>query len=154
MPNKKQDYCKNGHDMSVTRSITTRWRNGIKVPTTSCGECVKQRKKQYVYGKELKRKWKLKHVYGLDYDPRVGAVCAICGNEPNGVSLHVDHNHETGKVRGVLCGNCNRGIGMFKTIPNLQSAINYLTLHSKENTDVKKSILASQNANGPRDGTN
>lgn len=41
--------------------------------------------------------------------------------------LFVDHNHETKKVRGLLCTNCNAGLGMFKdSIEKLELAIDYL----------------------------
>lgn len=41
-----------------------------------------------------------------------GGVCAICGNPPKegGRALHVDHDHKTGDVRGLLCHYCNRFI--------------------------------------------
>jgi hypothetical protein len=43
-----------------------------------------------------------------------GGGCAICGRAaPEGTSLHVDHDHETGVVRGLLCFTCNGAIGMF-----------------------------------------
>ena len=52
--------------------------------------------------------------------------CKICFiNIDN--SAHVDHDHETGRVRGVLCRRCNVGLGFFKdSIKNLKSAIEYL----------------------------
>ena len=57
-------------------------------------------------------------------------VCAIC-NSPethyrNSV-LSVDHNHQTGKIRGLLCSTCNRALGLFKdNRKNLINAIKYL----------------------------
>ncbi len=76
-------------------------------------------------------------MYGLsipDLDSllvRQGGECAICRTgSPGGVwgSFHVDHNHTTGEVRGLLCCNCNRGLGLFQDNPHhLQSAIAYLT---------------------------
>lgn len=55
-------------------------------------------------------------------------VCKICGNGPELRSLAVDHDHKTGYIRGILCENCNRGLGMFKDKPELlASAIDYLS---------------------------
>ena len=52
--------------------------------------------------------------------------CAICGKMQK-ENFHVDHNHSTGKVRGLLCGNCNRALGyMNENVEALKSAINYL----------------------------
>ena len=52
--------------------------------------------------------------------------CAVC-RRPLVVRGHSDHNHETGKWRGVLCGNCNRGLGYLKdNIKGLTAAIAYL----------------------------
>lgn len=54
--------------------------------------------------------------------------CAICENEAEGGRyLSVDHNHETGQIRGLLCGNCNRAIGQLQDSPDiLRKAIAYL----------------------------
>lgn len=62
-------------------------------------------------------------------------LCAICGQpEKNGykgrTDLCVDHNHSTGKVRGLLCNHCNRGIGLLgENTSTLENAINYLREH-------------------------
>ena len=53
-----------------------------------------------------------------------GGVCGICGE---GLPEHVDHCHETGAVRGILCFNCNGGLGQFKDrVDILRKAITYL----------------------------
>lgn len=55
--------------------------------------------------------------------------CAICGilQEDYSRRLAVDHDHETGKIRGLLCNNCNVGLGNFQDSKNnLTNAINYL----------------------------
>jgi len=55
--------------------------------------------------------------------------CAICGNHQSELKspLHIDHNHKTGKVRGLLCAACNMGIGQLQDdIENLRCAILYL----------------------------
>jgi len=61
-----------------------------------------------------------------------GGGCAICGRtqEPDGRRLSIDHDHTTGKVRGVLCYSCNKALGMFYDIPErLENAANYLRLN-------------------------
>lgn len=72
-------------------------------------------------------KWK----YGITED-QYGAIlmkqnggCAICKQQ--GVRLEVDHCHGSGKVRGLLCGRCNKGIGLFSdSVENILSAAKYL----------------------------
>ncbi len=55
------------------------------------------------------------------------AKCAICGNEGQGRKLGVDHNHETGSTRSLLCNRCNAGLGLFVENPDImRKAIQYL----------------------------
>jgi hypothetical protein len=72
----------------------------------------------------LKRRYKITQV---DFDMLLalqGAKCAICSaSDPE----HVDHDHVSGEVRGILCFNCNGGLGQFKDdVTTMQRAITYL----------------------------
>ncbi len=65
-----------------------------------------------------------------------GGVCAICREKPTKGQtkvcggLYVDHDHDTGAVRGLLCTNCNQGLGHLKDdVTRLQNAIEYLKSH-------------------------
>jgi len=76
-------------------------------------------------------------------------LCAICGktNEDNKKNLAVDHDHKTGKIRGLLCNRCNIGIGYLEdNIKTLKSAAKYLYNPPLLNKNIdykprKKSIL-------------
>lgn len=63
-----------------------------------------------------------------------GGVCAICSLElrdKRGFSPHIDHDHATGLVRGVLCLQCNSGLGLFgDNVEVMKLAIKYLEKHS------------------------
>lgn len=54
-------------------------------------------------------------------------ACPICCTLFEKELPHIDHDHDTGQVRGILCGNCNRAIGLFRDNPFIMaSAIMYL----------------------------
>ncbi len=80
--------------------------------------------------RDYHRRWK----YGLlpgEYTRKSleqGRVCAICkGTNPDGRNLMVDHNHKSGQVRGLLCVNCNLGIGKVgENSQRLLAAVDYL----------------------------
>lgn len=84
--------------------------------------------------KERNRRNSLKQCFGLtveDYDAMLeaqGGGCAICGGTcKSGKNLSVDHCHDSAKIRGLLCGHCNKGIGLFLDNPAfLRSAADYL----------------------------
>ena len=71
-----------------------------------------------------------------------GGVCAICGqpetkrggrNGTSDLQLAVDHDHSTGQIRGLLCSDCNRAIGLLRHDPErLKAAIHYIEEHSYE----------------------
>lgn len=91
-----------------------------------------------------KRKHKasqMRSLYGIDIEvyeemfERQGGKCAIClqpetivrDGEP--MKLSVDHCHDTNEIRGLLCSNCNNGLGRFKDNPDLlRAAIVYLEM--------------------------
>jgi hypothetical protein len=85
--------------------------------------------------KEPLRRAHLKAKYGLtveQYDELLasqGGGCAVCGRTATEKRpLHVDHDHVSGRVRGILCFNCNVGIGSFQDSPTVMlAALEYLT---------------------------
>lgn len=91
--------------------------------------------------REWNRAYMLSYRHGItadDYDTMLvnqGGVCAICGtDQPGGrrsERFHVDHDHETGEVRGLLCNECNQGLGKFQdSVEMLRAAIQYLARSS------------------------
>lgn len=59
-------------------------------------------------------------------------LCAICEKAMDPKEIHVDHDHNTGRVRGLLCSGCNKGLGFFKeSTTSLRNAICYLEEHSQ-----------------------
>ncbi len=82
---------------------------------------------------ERTRKYVLKREYGLtedDYNSLWEAQhgrCLICGTGLRLVRAHIDHDHVTGRVRGILCHCCNLGLGHFRDNPDLlEKAAAYL----------------------------
>jgi Recombination endonuclease VII len=82
--------------------------------------------------REIGRLGHLKRTFGLSPEDLAaliaaqGGTCAICDGPPQ----HIDHDHDSGKVRGVLCGPCNMGLGQFQDeAARLLRAAAYLRRH-------------------------
>ena len=89
-----------------------------------------KKKSWYAANPNKKRDRQLKRKYGIDLNQynqlfaNQSGCCAICGKHQTEFKrkLAVDHCHTTGEVRGLLCSNCNQGIGYLKDSDELFSA--------------------------------
>ena len=141
MPIKTCPKCKKSHpatseffhkDPSKSGGLES-WCRECKNSARRCANPILNREKVVDWKKRnpektrlQKRKRRLKVNFGLtleQYDQMYeaqGGVCAACGGiNPDDKRLAVDHNHKTGKVRGLLCSNCNLAIGNLKESPEL-----------------------------------
>lgn len=82
------------------------------------------------YDPDAQRRYRLKYLYGLTPDARSalldkqGGVCPICRTDED---LVVDHDHDTGIVRGLLCRRCNSAVGLLQDDPAMcRRAVAYL----------------------------
>jgi len=100
----------------------------------------KNHHEKYREEENLKRRDRnLRQLYGVapeEYESMLSAQsggCAVCGEtNKNRRRLYVDHDHETGKVRGLLCHRCNRVLGSVNDSPELlRRLIDYLKRHGK-----------------------
>ena len=108
-------------------------KSGTKYYHSRCIKCFN------VYDYNSDKNSKLKKAYGITLDQynemlsKQDGKCMICLSDNNGFynkkpkAFAVDHCHTTGKIRGLLCGDCNTGIGLLKdNIDLLNNAIKYL----------------------------
>jgi DNA-directed RNA polymerase subunit RPC12/RpoP len=101
--------------------------------STWCNECTSN---PAAYNKRAN----LRRYYGIEWEEYQALLaaqnhrCYICGTKggKGAGGLGVDHNHETGQVRKILCAKCNTGLGAFKDqIELLEAAIAYLREHEE-----------------------
>jgi hypothetical protein len=125
---KRESYANGGKEKTLAYNKKWRAANPDKVSSN--------KQQYYKSNVEVIREKKWIANYGItrdEYDAMLkaqGGKCAICGApKPGGRGdyFHVDHDHETNEVRGLLCTNCNTGIGGLKdNVGILQKAIAYL----------------------------
>jgi len=118
--------------VEVGRRASKKYRESIK------GKLATKRHVKARIGRSYILDSRLKHSYGItlaqyeEFLSKQKGVCAICKNKcSTNRRLAVDHDHRTGKVRGLLCARCNKGLGEFQDNPQLiKKAINYLKKHA------------------------
>ena len=122
--------CKEERDLS---DFNKGWLGGY---SPNCRGCDKERGKEYYNRIKKFSEKRIEKAYGItkkDYDfmyETQEGKCQICGEKHK--TLCIDHDHNTGKVRGLLCNHCNWAIGHFRDdVERIENAKNYLEKHSK-----------------------
>ena len=122
-----------------TRCKNTRPQSDFRVNQGWCRDCQNEYNREWYHrNRERGLKWRrnghLVKKFGItseEYDQMFeeqGNVCKICGAGKTTKHFAVDHDHNTGKIRGILCGDCNLGLGKFKDDPELlRIALQYLS---------------------------
>jgi len=135
----------------VSKKVTdfykdTRRNNGI---TSWCRECwkIQEAIRREKLGPKGRKNRKLKNLYGITIEQyqamlkEQNNLCAVCSNKESVINMKsnkiqklcVDHDHATGKVRGLLCTACNKGLGMLKDDPDIVlKGYEYLIKHKEE----------------------
>ena len=100
-----------------------------------CRECHKASCKERWHARDWLDRWASRNYkygvtkeYLIELYQKQDGKCAICAEVPSTQrGLHVDHCHESGKVRGLLCHGCNVALGSFRDNPDLLTkAIEYI----------------------------
>lgn len=128
--------CPDCHESDISKFYVDK-----KGQTTNarCKVCQREHNKKHwhSYTKEQKQATRVKSMYGITPEKYFKLVenqngkCAICGKEPSTVrGLHLDHCHDTKKVRELLCHHCNIALGSFnEDIEIMKKAIAYIKKH-------------------------
>ena len=111
-------------------------KDGLQGHCAACG--IEYKKKWYQNNKDWAKEYSTLKNYGVsatqfkDLLTKQNNKCAICKSELNiSKKTHIDHCHTTGKIRGILCQECNHGLGLFKYSQDiLDSAQKYLKKYS------------------------
>lgn len=129
------DACRARRIAEVNAAKAKRWREADPERQRAYARRHHEKRKNRPEWRAYKNQAEMVRKYGLtmaDFEAllqKQGGVCAICGGAPNGPGkrFHVDHCHNSNKVRGLLCGRCNTAIGLLGDDPErAESAAAYL----------------------------
>jgi hypothetical protein len=114
-------------------SIDKRSKNGYQTRCKPCQAEVKKEMAPYYRNKHLEAKYGINQVVYEQMLKEQDGKCAVCFIEEKYTEnsrLCVDHNHETGEIRGLLCKKCNQALGLLQDNADFcESAGRYLRLH-------------------------
>lgn len=117
---KKREYAKTPEQREKRREYMRKWREENRERHNELARESHARNKDKLENKAYRTNYHLKNTYGItseDYDQKLleqNGVCALCETPPKKKRLNVDHNHETGEVRKLLCTPCNTKIGWYE----------------------------------------
>lgn len=151
MPKKYQDWDRYGYSKEEWEKLPKSKRYRIRNPEKMKTYVKRWADSNPEHRREITRRYQLKYKYGIDEEyyqlllKSQNFTCAICHTDTETGKWKrfcVDHCHLTGKVRGLLCNECNRGMGLLKDSEEiLLKAAEYLINHktrTKEENDSRK----------------
>ena len=131
-------------------------KDGLQSWCKECRNAVAGKYYKSPEGRQRNREVHLKRKYGItlaEYDEMFdeqNGRCGICGTEEAGSKYKhfaVDHCHDSGAIRGLLCSNCNRGIGLLgDNLKDLSKAVLYLAKNEERIQDELYSIFDGDDA--------
>lgn len=106
-----------------------------------CRKCVNSCRRIYMKNNpDIKFNMRLKNEYGMtreQYNEELKLSCGMCEICKRKIKLVIDHNHTTGKYRGLICGQCNSAIGFMQDNPDVADrAVSYLRKDLNKNIKI------------------
>jgi hypothetical protein len=127
-------------DPESSRQMLREWHHNNKEKKSQCFKNWQERNKHKLRDNRLMRTYGLSNDNYIEmFESQIG-LCAICKEPQQGITkdgetrfLCVDHCHQTGKVRHLLCAKCNAGLGQFRDNPEfLTKAAKYIIKHQTQ----------------------
>jgi hypothetical protein len=118
-------FCRNGHEKSADNTYVYTTKSG-----KTYGYCRDCRSTRRVVERQRMKDYLLMRRYGITRQERSAmlvaqdGLCALCYEQP---ATEVDHDHNSGRVRGMLCKPCNVALGRFDSPEGVTNMVQYLT---------------------------